>query len=104
MKAKLFLLVFVTAGVCWALVVSVAAAMHGFNVFGVGAPYAGIALGTLGGFLIGALGLRMYVKADAQNFIREMNSRPRMAVVNGNDPLVPCQVGHREPYFNPRSR
>jgi hypothetical protein len=104
MKAKLFLLVFVVAGGCWALVVSVAAAMHGFSFFGVAAPYAGIALGTLGGFLIGALGLRMYTKADAQNFIKDCNSRARLAAANGNDPLVPCQVGHREAYFDPRAR
>lgn len=102
MKAKLFLLVFVIAGICWALVVSVAAAMNGFNVFGVGAPYAGIALGTLGGFLIGALGLRMYAKADAINFIRKLNSKPRFTAMNGNNPLEPYQVGHRTPYFNPR--
>ena len=102
MKAKLFLLVFVVAGGSWALVVSVAAAMHGFNIFGVGAPYAGIALGTLGGFLIGAFGLRMYYKADAQNFIKRMNKRVPLTAVNGFDPLESYQVSHRAPYFNPR--
>lgn len=104
MKAKLFLLVFVVAGGAWALVVSVAAAMNGFNIFGVGAPYAGIALGTLGGFLIGAFGLRMYHKADAQNYIKRMNARRPLTAVSGIDPLVPCQVGHREPYLDKGGR
>lgn len=100
MKAKLFLMVFMVAGICWALVVSVAAAMNGFSVFGLAAPYAGIGLGTLGGFLIGALGLRMYTRADAQNEIKRLNALPRHPIVTADNPLDACQMGHREAYID----
>lgn len=103
MKAKLFLLVFVAAGGAWALIVTVFAAQNGFSLVPyLNAPWAGIALGTFGGWLIGAFGLRMHNKIAHVEAIRKMNAQPKLAAMNGNDPLVPCQVGHREPYFNSR--
>jgi hypothetical protein len=104
MKAKLFLLVFVAAGGAWALIVTVFAAVDGFALVPyLNVPWAGIALGTFGGWLIGALGLRMYYKVDAQNAIRKLNAMvPRRPATAERFKLEPFQHGHRVPYFDPR--
>ena len=61
MKQLMYLLIFVLAGVAWALVVTVAAASWSAQPY-LSAPWAGIALGTFGGWIIGAAGLRLYTK------------------------------------------
>lgn len=104
MKAKLFLLVFVVMGGAWALIVSVYGVSLILSFAGVviPAPYAGIALGSFGGWWIGAIGLRLSTKAAFTTAIRRMNAEPRHEICNGVNPLVACQNGHREPYFDPR--
>jgi hypothetical protein len=59
-------------------------------------------LAFLGAAMIAAVGLRLVTIIDAKLFIRDCNARARRQTFNGSDPLVPCQVGHRQPYFSPR--
>jgi uncharacterized membrane protein len=102
MKNKLFLLVFVLMGAFHATVVSVVAARNGFEWLGVVAPYAGIVVGTTGGFLIGALGLRMYTRRDTRHFIEAANARAaqyRATMCEGYE-LDQCQTMYRKPYVD----
>jgi hypothetical protein len=102
MKSKLLFLIFILAAISWDLIVTVIAAQHGFAIpsYCLDCPWAGIALGTLGGFCIGALGLRMYAKVSHQEKLRRINRNTVRHVEIYPDPLEPCQVGHREPYIN----
>jgi len=59
-------------------------------------------LAGLGAVIIAAVGLRLATILDTKWFIRDCNKRAKHQPVGGNDPLVPCQVGHRQPYFSPR--
>jgi hypothetical protein len=102
MKSKLFLLVFVVAGVAWALLVSVFAAQRGFSfVPYLDAPWAGIAVGTFGGWMIGALGLRMHAKIAHEEALRRINEHTVRHMEIYSDP-EPRQAGHREPYVERR--
>jgi len=79
MKSKLLFLIFILAAIGWALIVTVTAAQHGFAVlrYGLECPWAGIALGTLGGFMIAALGLRMYAHTSTDEAIRKISRKPQ---------------------------
>ena len=100
MKSKLFLLVFVVLGVCWALLVTVYAQGVALAAYHVPPPYAGMALGVLAGWLVIALGLRVYCGILHKNAVRWARSRPPIPVTSGKDPLVPCQTMYRQPYIN----
>jgi len=100
MKAKLLLLIFVLAASSWCLIVITFATQRGTTIQPyLNAPWAGIALGTFGGFMIGALGLRVFYAATHKEFLRKLRQQVPLQAISGNDPLVPCQVGHREPYI-----
>jgi len=101
-KSSLFLLVFVALGVCWALVVTVYAQGVALSEYHVPAPWAGMGIGIVCGWLVIALGLRMYSNINHKNAIRHMASQPVRETVGGNDVLEPYQHGHRAAYFNPR--
>ncbi len=105
MKAKLLLLIFVLASVFWALAVTVVAAHAHFEYPPFDVPWAGIALGTFGGFMIGALGLRMYVKVSHKEALRKLRttSPPQVAVSHWNEMQAPFEQEHREPYICHRS-
>ncbi len=103
MKAKLLLLIFVLAASAWCLIVITFATQRGVSIdfpFFIANPWAGIALGTFGGFMIGALGLRMYANVTHREFMRRLAKQMPLQALSGNDPLVPCQVGHREAYLD----
>jgi len=99
-KSTLYLLVFVALGVCWALVVTVYAQGVALAEYNIPAPYAGMALGVLAGWLVIALGLRVYCGILHKNAVRWARSRPPIPVTSGKDPLVPCQTMYRQPYIN----
>jgi len=99
MKAKLLLLIFVLAASAWCLIVITFATQRGTTIPPyLDAPWAGIALGTLGGFLIGALGLRVFYGATQKEFIKRLAKLEPILTVSGNDPLVACQTMYRQPY------
>ncbi len=102
MKAKLLFLIFILAAVMWMLVVIMVGTQNHFTYepLLLSCPWAGIALGTIGGFCIGALGLRVYANASHKEYMRKLNERVPLQVQSGNDPLVSCQVGHRVPYID----
>lgn len=93
MKRFLFLLIFILAAAGWALIVLT-------KTIGIGwEPFKAMGLAIFGAFWIGAIGLRLFYLIGPP-----MPKIMPILIVSGNDPLVPCQVGHREPYFDPRSR
>jgi len=103
MKAKLLFLIFILAASAWCLIVITFATTRGVSIdfpFFIANPWAGIALGTFGGFMIGALGLRMYANVTHKEYLRKLATIRPLATVNGTDPLVPCQTMYREPYFS----
>jgi len=102
MKAKLFLLVFVVMGVCWALLVTVYAQGVALRAYHIPPPYAGMALGIFSGWLVIALGLRVYARITYRNAMQQQRSRPSIPVTSGNDPLEPCQTMYRTPYIENR--
>lgn len=59
-------------------------------------------LAFLGAALIAGVGLRFVTLLDTKLFIRDCNKRAKRQPVMAQDPLEPCQVGHRQPYFSPR--
>lgn len=59
-------------------------------------------LAFIGAAFIAFIGLRLVTIMDCKWFIRDCNNKPKIAVTNGIDVLEPCQVGHRQPYFNVR--
>lgn len=105
MKAKLLLLIFILAGVMWSLAVTVVAANTRFEYPPLAVPWAGIALGTFGGFLIGALGLRMYTKISHREGLRKLRTapKPQVAAFDWNEMQAPFEQEHREPYICNRS-
>ncbi len=105
MKSKLLLLIFVLAGVMWSLAVTVVATQKGFAVQYLDAPWAGITLGTFGGFMIGALGLRVHAIAAHKEALRKLRttSPPQVAVSHWNEMQAPFEQEHREPYICHRS-
>jgi hypothetical protein len=74
------------------------------NATGSWEAYKAWGLAFLGAAMIAAVGLRLVTIIDTKLFIRDCNARPKRETFNGNDPLVPCQIGprHRQPYFSPR--
>jgi hypothetical protein len=56
-------------------------------------------LAFLGAALIAAVGLRLVIILDTRWFIRDCNKKTKYQAINGNDPLVSCQVGYRQPYL-----
>ena len=103
MKAKLLFLIFILAASAWCLIVITFATTRGVNMdtpIYIAYPWAGIVLGVLGGFMIGALGLRVYSNANHKAFMRKLAEAEPLRAQGGNDPLVPCQVGHREAYLD----
>ncbi len=106
MKSKLLLLVFVLAAVLWSVVVIEVASerMFSFPPY-LDYPWAGIVLGTFGGFLIGALGLRMYTIITHREDVRKLRttSPPQVAASDWNEMQAPFEQEHREPYICTRS-
>jgi len=99
MKSKLLLLIFVLAGVMWSLAVTIVATQKGFTLQYLDAPWAGIALGTFGGFMIGALGLRIYAKVSHREALRKIRERlPRQVETIDDYRLDSCQTMYRQPY------
>jgi len=105
MKAKLLLLIFVLGAVVWSLAVTLVAAQNRFEYPPFDIPWAGIALGTLGGFLIGALGLRMYAKVSHKEALRKLRETmpPTVVVSPWNERPAPFEQEHRQPYICNRS-
>jgi hypothetical protein len=104
MKSKLLLLIFVLAGVLWALAVIIAATNNRFTTSFLSVPWAGIALGTFGGFMIGALGLRMYAISAHKEDMRKLRlPPPQVSVHHWNEMQAPFEQEHREPYICHRS-
>ncbi len=101
-KSSLFLTVFVALGAAWALIVTVYAQGVALSEYHIPAPWAGMGIGVVCGWLIIALGLRLYVNINHKNAIRAINSKPLRPTVNGQDVLEPFQRGHRVPYFDAR--
>jgi hypothetical protein len=93
-KSRLFLAVFYALASFWALVV--------LNSTSAWPTWQAWGMAMLPAFLIGALGLRLYVSIRFKDFIRKCRNAPRVEATSGKDPLVPCQVGHRQPYFDRR--
>lgn len=94
MKAKVFLTVFYALAAFWALIV--------LDRTGSFPAWQAWGMALLPAFLIGALGLRMYVSINVRNFIQNCRLAPKYQVHNGSNPLEACQMGHRQPYFDPR--
>lgn len=94
MKSRLFLTVFYALAAFWALLVlSRTGSLPAWQAWG---------MALLPAFFIGALGLRMYAAINVKNFIRKCRLAPKHEVVNGTNPLAPCQTMYRQPYFDPR--
>src|SRR5271169_3786877 len=90
--AKAIYALFVGLAASWAIVVTSMTPQWAF--------WQAMGLAALGAAMIAALGLRVVTKLDTRWFIQSCNARPKREIVGGNDPLVSCQIGHREPYFN----
>lgn len=104
MKPKLLLLIFVLGAIMWSLAVTTVAAQSRFEYPPLDIPWAGIALGTFGGFMIGAFGLRMYAKVLNKEALR-LQAVPRQVpyAPNWNEPLEPFEQPHCQPYICHRS-
>lgn len=85
---------FVGMSVSWALVVINKTAMWDM--------WQAFSLAGLGAAIIAFVGLRLVTILDTRWFIRDCRSKSRRPAESGNDPLVACQIGHREPYFDRR--
>jgi hypothetical protein len=85
---------FIGLSASWALVV--------INTTPQWAFWQAMGLAALGAAMIAALGLRIVTVLDTRWFIQDCNKRAKSQAVSGNDPLVPCQVGYRQPYFDAR--
>jgi hypothetical protein len=100
-KAKLLFSIFILAGVCWSLVVIMVGVQNGFVLQPyLDGPWSSIFVGILGGFMIVALGLRVYGIASAKEFLRKLRKAPKHAIaMNEGYALDKCQTMYREPYI-----
>jgi len=100
-KAKLLFLVFIVAAVCWSLIVVMVGTQHGFILQPyLDSPWSSGIVGIFGGFMIVALGLRVYSSASAKEFLKRLQKAPRHTIAtNDGYALDKCQTMYREPYI-----
>jgi len=107
MKSRMMLLIFIWSAAMWALTVTVAAerASLQFPSLYLNCPWAGIALGTFGGFLIGALGLRVYAKTSIKEAMQKMRQAHtnRIQVSDWDAMEAPSDQAHCTSYTPQRS-
>lgn len=101
MKAKLLFSIFILAGVCWSLIVITIGVQHGFILQPyLDSPMSSGIVGIFGGFMIVALGLRVYSSASAKEFLKRLRKAPKHAIAtNDGYALDKCQTMYREPYI-----
>jgi hypothetical protein len=102
MKAKMLFSIFILAAVCWSLIVIVIGTQHGFILQPyLDSPWSSGIVGIFGGFMIVALGLRVYGSASSKEFLRKVRAaNPRHEIAtNDGYALDKCQTMYREPYI-----
>jgi hypothetical protein len=101
MKAKLLFSIFVLAAVCWSLIVIVIGTSHGFILQPyLDSPWSSGIVGIFGGFMIVALGLRVYGAANGKEFLKRLEKAPKREIAtNDGYALDKCQTMYRQPYI-----
>jgi hypothetical protein len=101
MKAKLLFLVFIVAAICWSLIVIMVGTQHGFILQPyLDSPWSSGIVGIFGGFMIVALGLRVYGAANGKEFLKRLQKAPKRAIATHETyALDSCQTMYRQPYI-----